>query len=212
MRRDELLPRSPYRAPELLNTQGQYDYTLATDIWSLGCILFELATEEEFYLPGSSPSVRIPKISEDAALQSHLSRTIQDLLRVDPPDRLSTDSLLKELEKLQRIAREPLVTIPLPAIQDKKVRWRKSLSSPNSDLTSVIGIIPVDVDPIAMFNHALERQAVDGHATRVLELWWSAPRYIKDPDRLGNDLSLTCELTTEKPVVVRRAGSAICPR
>jgi serine/threonine protein kinase len=85
---------SSYRAPELLRSYPAF--TNKVDIWSLGCILHELATGEvaftedwavKQYDADVGTVLRVRSYSSSRFLQHHVSESIYDLLHRDPEQR-----------------------------------------------------------------------------------------------------------------------------
>lgn len=85
-----------YRAPEMIS--GKYDYKI--DIWSLGCVIYEMCTLKSLfttnniisYTNGITP---LPKINRIPLIYSQdLNDIIQKCLEINPNDRYSSDDIL----------------------------------------------------------------------------------------------------------------------
>lgn len=85
-----------YMSPEVLTNRP---YTYASDVWSLGCVLYEMATRRTAFEAKGMPQLMV-KILRNAytPLPSHVTRPFQQLvncmLRADPDDRPTTADLL----------------------------------------------------------------------------------------------------------------------
>ena len=96
---------SGYRAPELFRRDDNYTFNKKVDIWSIGCILFELCTGTkafqddwitlEFAHAKKKWSVEIPGICR--SLGSWLCNIIQECFDLDPKKRLSAECLRRAL-------------------------------------------------------------------------------------------------------------------
>mmetsp|Transcript_8196 Transcript_8196/g.16118 ORF Transcript_8196/g.16118 Transcript_8196/m.16118 type:complete len:1213 (+) Transcript_8196:4271-7909(+) len=95
--KDESKRGTPYyMAPELFQDDGVYSYY--TDFWSLGCVLYEMATgQPPFVVPVfqdlvtqivSAPTPNVPGFSDD------FNSLIGDLLQKDPARRISWEELV----------------------------------------------------------------------------------------------------------------------
>ncbi|CAG5080900.1 Oidioi.mRNA.OKI2018_I69.PAR.g9733.t1.cds [Oikopleura dioica] len=98
----------PYRAPELLAVPVGESITTATDIWSVGCILYSLV-----YLEGPFDSVWLKGDSVHLAVQSAnfdtrrlddvsgpLKALVEQMLDQDPKYRPPADLVLRRLEEI----------------------------------------------------------------------------------------------------------------
>ena len=89
-----------YMSPEIWNNRP---YDSSSDIWSLGCMIYELCTLRPPFLGDSFPSLKravvagrynpLPRKYSDA-----LSRVIGLMLRVNPKERLSADAFLRSAD------------------------------------------------------------------------------------------------------------------
>ena len=89
-----------YMAPETLEDDPMYNHQ--ADLWSLGCVLYELCTLYRAF-NGGRRSI-IEKISrgeyrpaQDAAMIAHrfiLIRFVPNLLKINPDMRMSADAIL----------------------------------------------------------------------------------------------------------------------
>ena len=77
-----------YAAPELLK-ERKYGYK--TDIWSLGCILFELCTLKQFY---NCISLEYDMHNLEESYSGHISKLIYDLLNNNPELRPPINSVI----------------------------------------------------------------------------------------------------------------------
>jgi serine/threonine protein kinase len=97
---------SGYRAPELLRPDDNLTFNKKVDVWSIGCILFELCTGTkafrddwatlQFAHAKKKRSVEIPGICK--SLRSWLCNIIQESFDLDPKKRLSAEYLRRALE------------------------------------------------------------------------------------------------------------------
>lgn len=91
-----------YMSPEILDDQP---YSLATDIWSLGCILYELLTRKHAFGAASYPGV-VMKVTQGKfePLDDHLSEGLRGLvgqmLQLDPELRPAIQSVLEQVQAL----------------------------------------------------------------------------------------------------------------
>jgi serine/threonine protein kinase len=93
-----------YRAPELL-TEENKNYNNKVDIWSMGCILYELAVNRKVFnsdyatlehkWSGSTVTVRLDEYFSEQCKES-ITRSIKALLQLDPAQRPTAAGLLKE--------------------------------------------------------------------------------------------------------------------
>lgn len=89
-------------SPEILDDQP---YSFATDIWSLGCILYELLTLRHAFGAASYPGV-VMKVTQGKfePLGDHLSdglrALVNQMLQLDPEHRPSIQSVLKQVHGL----------------------------------------------------------------------------------------------------------------
>ena len=91
---------SSYRAPELLKEDPTF--TNRTDIWSLGCVLYELVTSKNAFQHDwavqqydSNDSFPPISISTSEFLQHHVSENIRELLRRHPTQRPPASTLCR---------------------------------------------------------------------------------------------------------------------
>jgi len=90
-----------YRAPELLISNTEPTYTKKVDIWSMGCILFELATqikafESDWAVFTYYKSKNIDWISEKTFDAQSINEHIVNMLQINPSDRPSASILSTE--------------------------------------------------------------------------------------------------------------------
>ena len=88
-----------YMAPELLSSKGRTKITFKVDLWALGCIMHELATQEVTF-PGSSKDLEMRiKNKGPAKITPFYSRRfraiIDSMLQIDAEDRPTTQKLLE---------------------------------------------------------------------------------------------------------------------
>jgi serine/threonine protein kinase len=92
-----------YRAPELVKFEG---YTNKTDVWSIGCILFELATDAKAFRSDSATTdytngdlkVQLDNYFGDRCKEI-ITETIGVILRVEPVLRPSAANLFEEFSQ-----------------------------------------------------------------------------------------------------------------
>ena len=84
-----------YRAPEVFLTNGRYN--TAIDIWSVGCILWEMAHRRPLF-PGKDDlqmialiNAKCPILSSACSLTQHF---FLSMLNMDPPTRISAKHAL----------------------------------------------------------------------------------------------------------------------
>lgn len=89
-----------YRAPEVIT---QYDYTNKADIWALGCILFELASNDKAFVDDWSVQqyaldLHIPDLSTNLPThcQSQIQNYLEQIFRLDWSQRPRASILRRE--------------------------------------------------------------------------------------------------------------------
>ncbi|KAL0488749.1 hypothetical protein AKO1_015830 [Acrasis kona] len=86
-----------YVAPEVLEQEAEYD-GIKSDVWSLGCILFTMASGLFAFDDESHPKLIKSIIDVDYKMPNHFSPLLKDLLSSvlvkDPNQRLSLDDIL----------------------------------------------------------------------------------------------------------------------
>ena len=97
-----------YMAPEILDDQP---YNHKADLWSLGCVLYELCTLER---PFRQLSAIISGKYEPILSHDKIVPYITHLLMVDPEDRILSDDIL-ELRYWYKI----IVELHVPSLQHK---------------------------------------------------------------------------------------------
>src|SRR5271154_2797631 len=124
-----------YRAPELLR-DSESGYNNKSDIWSFGCIVYELFTGQkafsnDFEVWQYGVAKRSPKMYFKGldALTKHY---IHSLLEVDPAKRPSAKALLKE----KFFTETPIAKSPEDARAQKRRRTESSTPNPSSLLNS----------------------------------------------------------------------------
>lgn len=109
-----------YRAPELVVSDGKPTYTNKVDIWSMGCILYELATGTrafnndwvvvEHRYEGKSKAVIIND-TFDANSKNIITEIIVEMLQIQPSARPSTSVLSKKFNRLVEHTSDNAVTM-----------------------------------------------------------------------------------------------------
>lgn len=105
-----------YRAPELLAGDGQPGtYNNKVDIWAMGCILYELATRTcpfkndfailDYRYSGGNMHVVLDGSFDKASAES-ITKSIVDMLQVEPSDRPSASFLSKEFDSELQLAQD----------------------------------------------------------------------------------------------------------
>jgi len=97
----------PYRAPELLQVEPESTVTSATDIWSLGCILYSLINLEGpfdvHWLKGDSVHLAVQSAKYDKTKIEEMSGPIKALveqtLELDPKYRPPAELILKRIDE-----------------------------------------------------------------------------------------------------------------
>jgi len=99
-----------YRAPELLGSDNEPTYTNKVDVWSMGCILYELATgirafQTDWALLSYLHSQKNKDVFLDDTFDSRSIETITNhivgMLQINPSDRPSASSLSEEFDQLR---------------------------------------------------------------------------------------------------------------
>jgi serine/threonine protein kinase len=126
---------SGYRAPELLRPDDNLSFNKKADIWSIGCILFELCTGTkafgddwatlQFAYAKKKRSVVIPGVCKP--LISWLCNRFQESLDLDPKKRLSAEDLRRALEDPPTEMHEPKI------IERLSVASQRSGTAPKDD-------------------------------------------------------------------------------
>jgi serine/threonine protein kinase len=95
-----------FMAPEVLSNK-KYEY--AADVWSLGCIFYELLTlrlDRNMYMDVfSKPDFYrdlIKEIKDQLGYSQDLSRLLVDMFEIQPGLRVTTEQVLKRIEKMQK--------------------------------------------------------------------------------------------------------------
>jgi len=105
---------SGYRGPELLNVAR---FSSKVDIWALGCIMFELWTgrrvfDNDFsvfmWIQNSSTPPLVPMDGLEDDLHTQLQLVLEQLLKIDPMERPTADSLVNQFENFLRPHQTPL--------------------------------------------------------------------------------------------------------
>jgi serine/threonine protein kinase len=95
-----------YRAPELLSIPARV--TRKTDIWALGCIFYEVITDNFAFMQGSTSikdyihsgePLEIPLLPFEKAECMFMADLVHDLLAVQPADRPDATSVFDTLAK-----------------------------------------------------------------------------------------------------------------
>lgn len=88
----------PYIAPEILHKK---EPTEASDVWSLGCIVYELCTLKRFVEQANTVSEASSYISDRKEIvipksySKHLAKLVKQMLSINEDDRPSVDDILK---------------------------------------------------------------------------------------------------------------------
>jgi serine/threonine protein kinase len=95
-----------YRAPEIII---EHKVTMKSDVWALGCILYELLSGEkaffddyktyEYMQSNIKPIISFPE-SLDERLKSYLAQLVYNMLEIDWWKRPSTEDILRVLRSL----------------------------------------------------------------------------------------------------------------
>ncbi|ROW16472.1 hypothetical protein VPNG_02773 [Cytospora leucostoma] len=166
-----------YMSPEICAAEM---YTLKSDVWSLGCIIYELCTREPPFNAKSHYQL-VQKIKEGKIAplpniySTELSAVIRDCLRVNPDKRPDTASLLN-LPVVRLMRKEREVVEMSRALQKKEamlLRKEESLARKVREVER--RVLKLDADKITM------RQEIDSTLRRE----WEA-RARLEIDRLVN--------------------------
>src|SRR5579859_1990360 len=109
-----------YMSPE--QARGQHNLTAQSDQFSLGIVLYELATGKRAFLRGSKAETMTAIIREDAealpaTVPAPLRWVIERLLQKDPAERYdSTGDLYRELRQLRDHLSESVPASAIPAV------------------------------------------------------------------------------------------------
>eukprot|EP00656_Telonema_subtile_P028402 TRINITY_DN3082_c0_g1_i1.p1 TRINITY_DN3082_c0_g1~~TRINITY_DN3082_c0_g1_i1.p1 ORF type:complete len:610 (-),score=188.55 TRINITY_DN3082_c0_g1_i1:393-2222(-) len=131
-----------YMSPEVLHGKG---YDLKSDVWSLGCLLYELATlRTPFKSQGDNLYAIFKKINDctyerlaEGKFSPELRKVVESILRTDPGTRPHTDDVLQMSQHMCAAAApsEPVREAPKPAAvsscvadAERVVEWIKLLS------------------------------------------------------------------------------------
>lgn len=131
----------PYIAPEILNKK---EPTEASDVWSLGCVVYELCTLKKFVERANTVSeamsfiAGIKDISFPKSYSKHLIKLIRQMLSVNEGGRPSVDDILmnKSLESAK-------LSIHLEHLTGSMTTTYKSASIPN--ITARLDTEPLNV-------------------------------------------------------------------
>lgn len=166
-----------YMSPEICAAET---YTLKSDIWSLGCIIYELCTREPPFNAKSHYQL-VQKIKEGKVAplpniySSELSAVIRDCLRVNPDRRPDTATLLN-LPVVRLMRKEREVVDMSQALQKRELAVQKKEESLNRRVRELEKRMQkLDTDKAAM------RQEIDSSLRRE----WEA-RARLEIDRLVN--------------------------
>lgn len=166
-----------YMSPEICAAET---YTLKSDIWSLGCIIYELCTREPPFNAKSHYQL-VQKIKEGkvsplpTVYSTELSAVIRDCLRVNPDRRPDTATLLN-LPVVRLMRKEREVVEMGHALQKRELGLQKKEDSVNRRIRDVEKRIQkLDLDKVSM------KQEIDASLRRE----WEA-RARLEIDRLVN--------------------------
>lgn len=166
-----------YMSPEICAAET---YTLKSDIWSLGCIIYELCTREPPFNAKSHYQL-VQKIKEGKVAplpmvySTELSAVIRDCLRVNPDRRPDTATLLN-LPVVRLMRKEREVVEMSQALQKRELGIQKKEDSVNRRMRDVEKKMQkLELDRSAM------RQEIDASLRRE----WEA-RARLEIDRLAN--------------------------
>lgn len=135
---------SSYRAPELVNQQKAM-YSRKSDIWSIGCILFELSVGEKAFCNDSAlafhihtrSGLNVPLEGFHSGDASFIRANINKMLQIEPALRPSASSLVLEFNSYSQRTRGRLwEDIP---VREGLERTRTLKSNPGQD-TCILGI------------------------------------------------------------------------
>lgn len=166
-----------YMSPEICAAET---YTLKSDIWSLGCIIYELCTREPPFNAKSHYQL-VQKIKDGkvaplpTVYSTELSAVIRDCLRVNPDRRPDTATLLN-LPVVRLMRKEREVVEMSHALQKRELGFQKKEDSVNRRLRDIEKKMQkLDLDKTSM------RQEIDASLRRE----WEA-RARLEIDRLVN--------------------------
>jgi NIMA (never in mitosis gene a)-related kinase 1/4/5 len=112
-----------YRSPEIINT---HTYNKKTDIWALGCVIYELLTTERAFQ--SERDVYRYDVNSDITrrLGSSVSGEFRNLLRgmlsFEPSQRPTAESLLKDWSRFLKDQHTPFNSMRLLKCEECKLR------------------------------------------------------------------------------------------
>jgi len=144
---------SGYRAPELLEDTGHYNAKV--DIWGLGCILYELATNKKAFPTDwavfhAKTSGTIPDIDLDDAFDDNdkasIRNTVHSMLQIVPNSRPSSTQLTKDFARNI----ESLRMAPPPDVRiDQHFQMKARMVGQEVDASTTIDHLPSSInDPI----------------------------------------------------------------
>lgn len=141
-----------YRAPELL-VEDAAVYSKKTDIWTLGCILHELATNSKLFFSDFATheyySRNALTLSVNQILLSDTKRAIesciQEMIQIDPGSRPDAEAQVecftRHLESCQRLKQQEEIQSETGSQQSTAINHREEASSTPASWTVIYAVI-----------------------------------------------------------------------
>lgn len=128
-----------YRPPEILASHGNKNYKTEVDIWSAGCILYEMVTREQlFKASGNNPVLQLVEICSICGPlpQNNMNQESAELFEMMKKDRIPEESKLEEFleSKFSKypefISLIPLLLKMLKLNPDERITAEDALNEP----------------------------------------------------------------------------------